>query len=138
MESAGVRPFIRTAETLMAPDCACGRSGAFLWAAARGRPYGDQSGNHHYPGPEVLRDNLNLPRVRQRVRHKRYGTVWKVIEEQEVWVEGAGQGEPALVPALSLRFWKVNEAQSGRGKTWRHRYIPGDRSFDHHWEVLEE
>jgi hypothetical protein len=86
---------------------------------------------------KVLRDSLNLPRVGQRVRHRRHGTVWKIIEEQEVWVAGPGEGAPAQVPALALRFWKVNEAQPGKGKTWRHRYTPGDRSFELHWEILE-
>jgi NhaP-type Na+/H+ or K+/H+ antiporter len=86
---------------------------------------------------KVLRDTLNLPRVGQRVRHRYHGTVWKIIEEQEVWVAGPGEGAPAQVPALALRFWKVNEAQPGRGKTWRHRYTPGDRSFELHWEILE-
>jgi len=85
---------------------------------------------------KVLRDTLNLPRVGQKVRHRRHGTVWKVIEEKEVWVEGTGEGAPALVPALHLRFWKVN-ARLGRGKTHSHQYTPGDRSFDHHWEILE-
>jgi NhaP-type Na+/H+ or K+/H+ antiporter len=85
---------------------------------------------------KVLRDSLNLPRVGERVRHRRHGTVWKVIEEQEIWMEGQGPGVPERVPALALRFWKVNEAKSGKGKTHRHRYTPGDRSFDLHWEIL--
>jgi NhaP-type Na+/H+ or K+/H+ antiporter len=85
----------------------------------------------------VLRDTLHLPRVGQRVRHRRYGTVWKVIEEKEVWVPGPDAGGPAQVPALYLRFWKVKELQPGRGKTRSHTYTPEDRSFDLHWEILE-
>lgn len=88
---------------------------------------------------KVLRDSLNLPRVGERVRHRRHGTIWKVIEEQEVWVPAPAPapGLPERVPALVLRFWKVNEGQSGQGRTLRHRYTPGDRSFDLYWEVLE-
>jgi NhaP-type Na+/H+ or K+/H+ antiporter len=86
----------------------------------------------------VLRNSLRLPRVGQRVRHRRHGTIWKVIEEKEVWVAGTGEGVPALIPALHLRFWKVNDDRPGRGKTHSHRYTPGDRSFEHHWEILEE
>jgi NhaP-type Na+/H+ or K+/H+ antiporter len=86
---------------------------------------------------KVLRENLNLPRVGQKVRHRRHRTIWKVIEEKEVWVAGSGEGVPAQVPALSLRFWKIND-RAGRGKTYSHRYTPGDRSFEHHWEILEE
>jgi NhaP-type Na+/H+ or K+/H+ antiporter len=85
---------------------------------------------------KVLRDSLNLPRVGERVRHRRHGTVWKVIEEQEIWVEGPGPDAPARVPALALRFWKVKEGQSGKGKTYRHHYTPGDHSFALHWEIL--
>jgi hypothetical protein len=71
------------------------------------------------------------------VQHKSHGTIWKVIEEKEVWVEGAEEGAPAWVPGLHLRFWKVG-SRLGRGKTLSHRYTPGDRSFADHWEVLEE
>lgn len=84
----------------------------------------------------TLRDSLGLPRVGQRVRHRRHGTVWKVIEEKEVWVAGSLDGAPAQVPALALRFWKVNDSPPGRGKTRSHRYTPGDRSFEHHWEII--
>jgi NhaP-type Na+/H+ or K+/H+ antiporter len=87
---------------------------------------------------KVLREGLKLPRVGQKVRHRRHRTIWKVIEEKEVWVAGGGEGVPALVPALALRFWKINDGKPGRGKTYTHQYGPGDRSFEHHWEILEE
>jgi solute carrier family 9B (sodium/hydrogen exchanger), member 1/2 len=87
----------------------------------------------------TLRDHLKLPRVGQRVRHKRHGTVWKVIEEKEIWVTPAVSREASskLAPALSLRFWKVQGGGlRGTGKTYRHDYLPGDHSFDLHWEIL--
>ena len=87
---------------------------------------------------KVLRENLHLPRVGQKVRHRRHSTVWKVIEEKEIWVPGTGPDEPAQVPALALRFWKINNTELGRGKTYTHSYRPGDRSFEIHWEILEE
>jgi NhaP-type Na+/H+ or K+/H+ antiporter len=88
---------------------------------------------------KVLRESLNLPRVGQRVRHKRHGTVWKVIEEKELWVPDPQRAGPDnLLPALYLRFWRIKEDQApGKGKTMRHRYTPGDHSFQHHWEILE-
>ncbi|MFZ5452529.1 MAG: cation:proton antiporter [Thermodesulfobacteriota bacterium] len=86
---------------------------------------------------KVLRDNLNLPRVGQKMRHRRHGTVWKVIEEKEVWVPGPGEGAPAQIPALALRFWKVND-RLGRGRTRSYHYTPGDHSFTDYWEILEE
>jgi NhaP-type Na+/H+ or K+/H+ antiporter len=87
----------------------------------------------------TLRQQLQLPRVGQRVRHKSSGTVWKVIEEMEVWVPQPGEPGAAadLVPAVALRFWKVNDRlPRGKGKTLRHRYTPGDYSFDRSWEIL--
>jgi len=85
---------------------------------------------------KVMRENLKLPRVGEKVRNKRHGTVWKVIEEREVWMPGTGEGAPSLVPALALRFWKVND-RPGRGKTRTHQYTPGDHSFEYYWEILE-
>jgi solute carrier family 9B (sodium/hydrogen exchanger), member 1/2 len=90
---------------------------------------------------KTLREQLQLPRVGQRVRHKGSGAVWKVIEEREVWVEmPAGDGGPVqLVPAIYLRYWKPRpDLPAGKGKTMSHRYTPDDYSFWHHWEILEE
>jgi NhaP-type Na+/H+ or K+/H+ antiporter len=90
---------------------------------------------------ETLRQTLKLPRVGARVHHKTRGTVWKVIEEKEVWMEAPapGGGPPSLAPAIYLRFWKPREGRApGTGKTMSHRYTPGDYSFYHHWEILEE
>lgn len=87
----------------------------------------------------TLRDRLKLPRVGERVRHKRHGTVWKVIEEKEIWISPAreGGGPVRQVPALSLRFWKVeNNVPRGTGKTYRHNYTFEDHSFDLHWEII--
>lgn len=39
---------------------------------------------------EDLREIFGLPRVGERVRSKRYGTVWKVIEEKETWIKKLG------------------------------------------------
>ncbi len=89
---------------------------------------------------KTLRDQLKLPRVGQRVRHKKSGTVWKVIEESEVWVQPPGEGAAAHpVPAIFLRFWKPRpDLPAGKGKTLAHRYTPDDQSFGHHWEIMEE
>jgi hypothetical protein len=88
---------------------------------------------------KVLREALKLPRVGERVRHKKSGRVWKVIEERELWVQQPGEAGAAveLVPALALRFWKVMDDSRGQGNTLRHRYTPGDHSFERYWEILE-
>jgi solute carrier family 9B (sodium/hydrogen exchanger), member 1/2 len=89
---------------------------------------------------KTLRDQLKLPRVGQRVRHKISGTVWKVIEESEIWVQPAGEGATAHpVPAIYLRYWKPRpDLPAGKGKTLSHRYTPDDHSFGHYWEIMEE
>jgi hypothetical protein len=89
---------------------------------------------------QTLRQKLSLPRVGQRMRHKVSGTIWKVIEEREVWMQGKNQtpGSPQVVPAIHLRYWKPRPEQPlGKGKTMGHCYAPGDYSFYHHWEILD-
>jgi hypothetical protein len=85
-----------------------------------------------------LREKLALPRVGENVRSRRHGTVWKVIEEKEVWVDPpatAAAGTP--VPALYLRFWKEEGGRrAGTGRTLTHRYSQSDASFNEHWEIL--
>jgi hypothetical protein len=58
----------------------------------------------------------------------------------EIWVPnpaGSGAAED-LIPALALRFWKVDDhVPRGKGKTLRHSYTPGDYTFERYWEILE-
>ncbi len=89
-----------------------------------------------------LRDKLDLPYVGERVRSKDFGTVWKIIEEKEVWIRGtpdAGSNEhdPELRPAIYLRYWKEDPSNTpGKGKTMDFCYSQKDPSFHKHWEVL--
>ncbi|OPX38808.1 MAG: potassium transporter [Desulfobacteraceae bacterium 4484_190.3] len=89
-----------------------------------------------------LRDRLNLPHVGERVRSKDFGTIWKIIEEKEIWIETIGEGgapgeNKDLRPAIHLRYWKENPgAGKGKGKTLVYRYSQQDPSFHDHWEVL--
>jgi len=88
---------------------------------------------------KTLRDKLQLPRVGERVRSKRHGTIWKIIEEKEVWLDGeesrGGEREP--IPAIYLRYWKPKAAQKpGTGKTMEYRYSVMDSSFHAHWEII--
>jgi hypothetical protein len=89
---------------------------------------------------EDLREIFGLPRVGQRVRSKRYGTVWKVIEEKETWIKKlgpsiAGSQDNNLVPAINLRYWRESPGP-GRGKTMSYRYSQEDLSFSDNWEIL--
>lgn len=87
-----------------------------------------------------LREKLGLPRVGERLRSRRHGTVWKVIEKKEIWLpaqpsfNGSG-GE--RIPAIYLRYWREETSRGpGRGKTMSFEYSIHDRSFDKHWEIL--
>jgi hypothetical protein len=90
-----------------------------------------------------LRERLGIPRVGERIRSKRFDTVWKVIEEKEFWVD-AGQKEARggtrpkpSVPAIQLRFWLEGSAKGpGTGKTRSYRYSLVDPPFHDHWEIL--
>jgi len=78
----------------------------------------------------------------ERVRNKRFGTVWKIIEEKEVWLNNLDEPEAGVhpsdpTPAIHLRFWKeAGSPAPGRGKTLSHRYARMDPSFHDHWEIL--
>ncbi len=78
----------------------------------------------------------------ERVRSKVSGTIWKVIEQKEVWLEdgakpGSSQDALNLLPAIYLRYWKESEnTGTGKGKTLSHNYTQKDPSFDDHWEIL--
>jgi hypothetical protein len=82
--------------------------------------------------------------VGESVRSKQFGTVWKVIEQKEIWIEesvkpgDSGKPEPfTLIPAIYLRYWREATSQGpGRGKTKSYSYMPDDPSFTEHWEVL--
>jgi hypothetical protein len=81
-----------------------------------------------------LREKLGLARVSERVRNKQSDTVWKIIEEEEIWIEKPGS--PQMVPAIRLRFWRENEMAPGKGKTLSRSYSQGDTSFQRRWEIL--
>jgi NhaP-type Na+/H+ or K+/H+ antiporter len=89
-----------------------------------------------------LREKMGLPRVGENVLSKRYGTVWKVIEEKESWVEDPTDPskEPSganLLPAIYLRYWKNDgNTRPGTGKTMVYRYSQKDPVFSDQWEIL--
>ncbi len=89
-----------------------------------------------------LREKLALPHVGERVRSKVSGSVWKVIEQKEVWLknpaesDGSG-GASRLLPAIYLRYWRESKTtEAGRGKTLSYHYTQKDASFQDHWEIL--
>ncbi|NDY42416.1 sodium:proton antiporter [Dissulfurirhabdus thermomarina] len=85
---------------------------------------------------KTLRDRLGSPRVGERVRRRADKTVWKVIEEQEIWLEPREPGARPE-PAIRLRLWR-EETSTGPG-TGETRYLTltgADPPFEAEWEIL--
>lgn len=98
--------------------------------------YGEEAAVYRF---RDLREKLGLPRVGERVRSKRFNTVWKVIEEREIWqrMEDPHTGEVRLEPAIYLRFWREDTAKGpGTGKTMDWRYTRNSPPFNAYWDIL--
>jgi hypothetical protein len=84
----------------------------------------------------------NLPRVGQIVRSKKYGTRWRVIEKREMWVpteDDPKTGDPRLLPAIYLCYWKVKAGQTpGIGKMLGYAYTLHDTTFESNWEIVSD
>lgn len=82
-----------------------------------------------------------LPRVGQLVKNRKHGTLWKVIEKREVWAatgDDPNTGNPRLVPAIYLCYWKVAEGQlPGVGKMVGYMYTALDNTFETNWEIVQ-
>ncbi len=89
---------------------------------------------------QVLREK-HLPRVGQIVRSKKYGTLWRVMEKREVWQntqEDPETGEPRMLPAVYLLYWKVGEGVlPGIGKMFGYAYTLHDNTFESNWEMVD-
>ncbi len=81
-----------------------------------------------------LREKLELPRTGERVRNRLNGTMWKVIEEKEFWLESR---HGHSIPAIELRLW--NEQKSpvqGSGETQYIIFSPESPPFSTEWEII--
>jgi hypothetical protein len=88
---------------------------------------------------EIIRQK-GLPKVGQTVRSKTYGTLWRVMEKKEVWhnIEpDPTTGEPRMIPAIYLSFWKVQEGiRPGVGKMMGFEYTLYDNTFSLNWSIV--
>ena len=83
-----------------------------------------------------LRTGQQLPRAGERIRARESGTVWKVIEEQELWLSEPDAGKGA-VPAIRLRLWAGNDDdRPGTGKTRDVVFHHRAPAFEEKWEIL--
>lgn len=90
---------------------------------------------------EIIREK-GLPNVGQKVRSKKYGTIWRVMEKKEVWQNvdpDPVTGESRMVPAIYLLYWRVEEGtMPGVGKMMGFLYTLYDNSFAMNWETVKD
>jgi hypothetical protein len=81
----------------------------------------------------------HLPEVGQTVRSKKHRTLWRVMEKKEVWQNidpDPKTGEPRMIPAIYLSYWKVQEgAMPGVGKMMGFLYTLYDNTFALNWDI---
>jgi len=81
-----------------------------------------------------LRAKHGLARVGERVRSRQHGTVWKIIEEKEIWTEGLNRH---LAPCILIKYWREDTSSGpNTGKTMTYRYSQDDPPFENYWEIL--
>ena len=89
---------------------------------------------------EEIELRKNLPRVGDTVRSKKYGTLWRVMLKSERWApieDDPGSGNPRLVPAIYLGYWKIVEGNPpGVGQMLCYLYTAFDNTFESNWEVV--
>jgi hypothetical protein len=89
---------------------------------------------------EIIRQK-GLPSVGQEVRSKKHGTVWRVLEKKEIWhnIEpDPKSGEPRMVPAIYLSFWRVKEGERpGVGRMMGFEYTLYDNTFKLNWDIVK-
>jgi hypothetical protein len=86
-------------------------------------------------------ERKHLPRVGQTVRSKKFSTLWRVIEKKEVWQNTSDDpetGQPRLIPAIYLTYWRVKEGgHPGIGKMRGYAYTLHDNTFEANWDLVD-
>jgi hypothetical protein len=90
---------------------------------------------------EIIRQK-GLPDVGQTLLHKKYGTLWRIIEKREVWQNIADDPrtkQPRMVPAIYLCYWRLQEGvPPGVGIMMGYTYTLLDNTFEANWEILPD
>ena len=90
---------------------------------------------------DEIMQKKGLPSVGQEVRSKKFGSIWRVMEKREVWENidpDPKTGEPRMIPAIYLSFWKVVEGKMpGYGKMMAFTYTLYDNTFEANWEKVK-
>jgi len=83
-----------------------------------------------------LRERLGLPHVGERLRSKADGSMWKVIEEKEKWINHEALVEQPI-PVIALRIWRLRKNQApGIGPTRVISFTPNHSNFGDAWEII--
>jgi solute carrier family 9B (sodium/hydrogen exchanger), member 1/2 len=89
---------------------------------------------------DVIREK-RLPSVGQYVQSRKHGTLWRVIEKREVWLNTAAAVdslEYQAVPAIYLCYWRVQEGTlPGIGRMRGYAYSLHDNTFEANWQVVD-
>jgi hypothetical protein len=89
---------------------------------------------------EKIMRHKGLPDVGQTVRSKKYGTIWRVMEKRETWMnidDDPKSKEPRMIPSIYLSYWKVmDDVPPGVGKMMGHLYTLYDNTFEANWEKI--
>jgi NhaP-type Na+/H+ or K+/H+ antiporter len=94
---------------------------------------GEQSGYRF----KHLRMRMGLPRVGERIREKQTDTVWKVIEEREIWAPDPEGRDAPPKPMIRLRLWREASSRGpGTGDTRETRFSDRDIPFAERFEIL--
>jgi solute carrier family 9B (sodium/hydrogen exchanger), member 1/2 len=85
---------------------------------------------------DVIREK-RLPGVGQYVQSRKHGTLWRVIEKREVWLNANDPQEYRVIPAIYLCYWRVQEGQlPGVGRMRGYAYSLHDNTFEANWQVV--
>ncbi len=89
---------------------------------------------------EEIELRKHLPRVGDTVRSRKHGTLWRVMQKGERWApmeDDPQTGNPRLVPAIYITFWKIVEGRSpGVGQMLGYLYTAYDNTFESNWEIM--
>ena len=83
---------------------------------------------------------MHLPRVGDIIKNKKFGSMWKVLEEREVWEtidDDPETGEPRMVPAVAVSICRLKDGTvMEKNRTMSHAYTLHEDPFESNWEIL--
>ncbi len=82
-----------------------------------------------------------LPDVGGIVKSKKYGTLWKIVDEKKVWQntnDDPDTGDPRVIPAIDISYCRLKEGGIvDISKRMHFQYTLFDNTFESNWEVIK-